>query len=239
MPEAGRGTEAGSTTPPRNGRAWRQLHRVLALVVGLQALLWMASGLYMTAISIDVIHGDHVTRHRPALLPAGPFVPPATDDAVEAVRLKALADGRAVYEIRGAGRTQLQDARTGASIAPLDAAGARALAQQLYTGQGAIADVRWLTHAPREVGSRPAPMWQVTFDDAIATTLYLAPDTHERLATRHDLWRAFDVLWMLHIMDYREREDIGTPWLRVLAALGLAFALAGVGLLRFTVGRRR
>jgi hypothetical protein len=231
--------DAGSTTTPGSGRAWRQLHRVLALVVGLQALIWMASGLYMTAVSIDVIHGDHVTRHRHAPLPAGPFVPPATDDAVEAVRLKALADGRAVYEIRKAGRTHLQDARTGTAIAPLDARGARALAQQLYTGQGAIAGVRWLTRAPREVGSRPAPMWRVSFDDAIATTLYLAPDTHERLATRHDLWRAFDVLWMLHIMDYREREDIGTPWLRVLAALSLAFALAGVGLLRFTVGRRR
>lgn len=82
-------------------------------------------------------------------------------------------------------------------------------------------------------------MWQVRFDDAIATTLYLAPDTHERLATRHNLWRAFDFLWMLHIMDYTDREDIGTPWLRILAALGLVFALAGAGLLRFTLGRGR
>lgn len=224
---------------PPGGHRWRRLHRVLALVVGVQALLWFASGLYMTAVSIDVIHGDQVTRHPHAALPVGPFIAPRIDEATQTIRLKALPDGRAVYELRTENGVALQDARTGAPIAPLDARGARALAEQLYTGRGAIEDVRWLTAAPREVGSRPAPMWQVRFDDAIATTFYLAPVTHERLATRHDLWRAFDVLWMLHIMDYRAREDIGTPWLRILAALGLVFAIAGVGLLRFTVGRRR
>lgn len=221
------------------GRRWRQVHRVLALVVGIQALLWMVSGLYMTAVSIDVIHGDNVTHHEPAPLPRGRSVVVPAVAGVEAVRFRALYDGRPVYELRRAGRTRLQDARTGAPIAPLDAGGARALARHLYSGAGRIADVRWLTTAPREVGSRPAPMWRVRFDDAIGTTLYLAPDSHERLATRHDLWRAFDLLWMLHIMDYREREDIGTPWLRVLAALGLAFGLAGAGLLRFTLGRGR
>lgn len=230
--------KAARIAPPGPHR-WRRLHRVLALIVGVQALLWMASGLYMTAVSIDVIHGDQVTRHPHTALPAGPFIAPRIDETTQAVRLKVLTDGRAVYEVRDAESAALQDARTGEPLAPLDAGGARALAEQLYTGRGAIEDVRWLTTAPREVGSRPAPMWQVRFDDAIATTFYLAPATHERLATRHDLWRAFDVLWMLHIMDYREREDIGTPWLRVLAVLGIVFAIAGAGLLRFTLGRRR
>ena len=239
MRAPGRKGGLNAPTARPGGHRWRQVHRVLALIVGVQALLWMVSGLYMTAVSIDVIHGDHVTRHRRAPLPSGPFVPPATGDEVEAVRLKVLADGRAAYEIREGRRTRLTDARTGAAIRPLDAAGARTLARQLYVGRGAITQVRWLPRAPREVAARPAPMWQITFDDAIATTLYLAPDTHERLATRHDLWRTFDVLWMLHIMDYREREDIGTPWLRIVAALGLIFVLAGAGLLRFTLGRRR
>lgn len=225
---------------PSTGLRWRQLHRLLALVVAVQALLWMASGLYMTAVSIDVIHGDQVTRHMRMPLPRGATIlPPPRLAGVDNARLKALADGRAVYELHVAKRVQLFDARTGTAVPPLDEAGARELARRLYTGRGHIERVQWLTTAPREVGSRPPPMWQVRFDDAIATTLYLAPDTHERLATRHNLWRAFDFLWMLHIMDYTDREDIGTPWLRILAALGLVFALAGAGLLRFTLGRGR
>ena len=53
--------------------AWsRKLHKWLALAVGIQAFLWMASGLYMTAISIDVIHGDHLAHvdKVPLALPA-------------------------------------------------------------------------------------------------------------------------------------------------------------------------
>lgn len=213
---------------------------MLALVVGIQALLWMVSGLYMTAVSIDVIHGDTVTRHGArALPPASTLRTVAIDPAVEAVRLRTLADGRGVLETVSARGTRLRDARTGAPIPPLDARAARALAQQLYTGRGRVAAVTRLTVAPPEVRPRPAPLWQVRFDDALHTTFYLAPDTHERLATRHDLWRAFDVLWMLHIMDYRTREDAGTPWLRAFALAALAFGVAGAGLLRFTLGRRR
>ncbi|HEY5613164.1 MAG TPA: hypothetical protein VIK70_06190, partial [Lysobacter sp.] len=40
----------------------RRAHKWIALVVGVQALLWMLSGLYMTVISIDIIHGDHLAH---------------------------------------------------------------------------------------------------------------------------------------------------------------------------------
>ena len=36
----------------------RKAHKWIGLVIGVQALLWMCSGLYMTSISIDVIHGE-------------------------------------------------------------------------------------------------------------------------------------------------------------------------------------
>lgn len=40
----------------------RRTHKWLALVVGVQALIWAVSGMYMTAIHIDTIHGDHFVR---------------------------------------------------------------------------------------------------------------------------------------------------------------------------------
>ena len=40
----------------------RKTHKWIGLVIGVQALLWMISGVYMTAISLDVIHGDHLAH---------------------------------------------------------------------------------------------------------------------------------------------------------------------------------
>jgi exosortase/archaeosortase len=47
---------------------------------------------------------------------------------------------------------------------------------------------------------------------------------------RHDFWRLFDIMWMLHIMDYDTREDIHNPLLTIMASLALLTALAGLAL---------
>ena len=39
-------------------RLSRVLHKWLGLLIGLQLLLWTASGFYMVAVPIEVIHGD-------------------------------------------------------------------------------------------------------------------------------------------------------------------------------------
>jgi hypothetical protein len=46
----------------------------------------------------------------------------------------------------------------------------------------------------------------VDFDDWLQTTLYLHPDTGALVTRRHRLWRWYDFQWMLHIMDYGDRE---------------------------------
>lgn len=220
--------------------ALRKAHRWLALLIGVQALLWMVSGLYMTAVSIDIIHGDHLVHTgREALDLATPVRDPVSLGLAPgaAVRLKRWM-GREVYEVRDGDTTRLIDARTGALLSPLGQAAARNVAESLYHGDAPVETVRWLTEAPAEVGGRPPPMWEVRFADRVATTVYVSPFTGERLATRHSLWRAFDALWMLHIMDYRTREDISNPLLRIAGILGLLFALSGAALLAYTLRRR-
>ena len=41
-------------------RRMRQIHNVLALVVGTQILLWMGSGLYFTLFPIETVRGEHL-----------------------------------------------------------------------------------------------------------------------------------------------------------------------------------
>ncbi len=41
----------------------RTLHKWLGLFVGLQILIWLATGLYMVVLDIDFIHGDPLVRN--------------------------------------------------------------------------------------------------------------------------------------------------------------------------------
>ena len=46
--------------------AARKTHKWLGLFIGLQVVIWSLSGLYMTVVHIDTIHGDHLDPDRAA-----------------------------------------------------------------------------------------------------------------------------------------------------------------------------
>jgi hypothetical protein len=220
----------------------RRAHKWIALVIGVQALLWMLSGLYMTSISIDIIHGDHLASTRTKPLIGTHVLNPAALSArypdLSSFRLKQWMD-REVYELHYGSNVALVDARSGAQLTPLKENVARRLAQSLYQGRAPIRSAELIAQAPQEVATRPVPMWRVEFADGNETTLYLSPHTGELLAKRHDLWRWFDFLWMFHIMDYEERSDVNNTLLRITASVGLVFALSGLWLLFYSFSRRR
>lgn len=217
----------------------RRAHKWIGLVVGVQALLWMISGVYMTVISLDIIHGDHLAHtHGEPLEPSPEWIDPADrHPGIGSYRLKRLLD-REVFEIRQGDKVSLIDARDGSAVSPLDERTARALGEAAYQGEATVGSVSWIIEAPQEVATRPVPMWAVRFADRGETTLYFSPDSGELLARRHSLWRWFDFLWMLHIMDYDTRSDVNNTLLRTAAGVGLAFALSGVWLLFYSFRRR-
>ena len=228
---------------PRRWPFWaRRTHQWIAWIVGLQALLWMASGLYMTAVPIETIHGDHLGVPEASFVDPRGLLDPAGLDArypgVTALRLKRQL-GTEVYEIHHAGGVALVDARTGKDLGVPDEARVRELATAYYTGIAPIRTMQLLAASPPEVSNRPAPLWRVEFADRSETTLYVSATTGDLLAKRHDLWRWFDVFWMLHIMDYEERSDANNALLQLASVLGLVFSLTGVWLLFYSFRRRR
>ena len=70
--------------------------------------------------------------------------------------------------------------------------------------------------------------WQVNFSDWANTSLYVSNIEARVITARSDIWRVFDFLWMLHIMDYDERDDFNNPLVILMATLGLFFVLSGV-----------
>jgi len=62
-------------------------------------------------------------------------------------------------------------------------------------------------------------------------------------ARRSTLWRTFDFLWSLHIMDFKDHEDFNTPLLIISTALALIVIVTGIVMfpsrLGYSAWRRR
>lgn len=221
----------------------RRTHKWIALFVGVQVVLWTLTGFYMVVVHIDTIHGDHLVR-APVATPydlAG-LKPPsrivAAAPGTTEVRLQRRA-GQPVWRAETPEGAALFDAKTGARLAPPTERQIRALARSYYTGSDAIVSTRLLTEAPLEMQSRKPPYWQVEFEGWNRPTLYLSPVTGELISRRHNLWRAFDFAWMLHIMDYQDRTNVNNPLLRVATWSALAMALSGAWLLVWSFPKRK
>jgi hypothetical protein len=147
--------------------------------------------------------------------------------------------GQPVYVVDGEAGKALFDARTGARLSPLDEAAARARAKALFAEDGQVVSAELLTKAPLEVQTRPMPLWRVEFEGAWRPTFYISPFTGELVSRRHDLWRTFDFVWMLHIMDYDDRQDVNNLLLRIFTWLAVAGSATGAWLLLYSFRRRR
>ena len=219
----------------------RKTHKWLALIIAVQAVFWMLSGLYMTAVHINIIHGDHLVRaprQQPIALDG--LVEPTSlvPGGTRSVRLDTQL-GQPVYIVDAIPGRMLFDARTGQMLSPLDEQAARDRAVALYAGKGGVTKVELLDTAPSEIKGRQMPIWRVEFEGMWKPTLYISPQTGELSAKRHDLWRIFDFVWMFHIMDYEERTDMNNTLLRVATWMAVATSATGGWLLLYSFRRRR
>ena len=221
----------------------RRAHKWLALVVGVQALIWAVTGVYMTAIHIDTIHGDHFIQSQPpAALPAealrDPLSAAAAIDGAQSVRLSHFL-GAPVYVVTSQSGSRLVDARTGRLLPPPSLQQIAAAADHWFTGPEQLVSIRLIGEVPGELRGRKPPLWRVDYGGWNKPTLYLSPETGELVSRRHELWRIFDFAWMLHIMDYEARENVNNLALRIVAWSSLAMMLAGAWLLVATWPRAR
>lgn len=213
------------------------------MIVAVQAVIWTLSGLYMTAVHIDIIHGDHFIRKaEPRAIAAADLVSPVAAAAkvpgASAVKLSWPLD-RPVYVVTAKGADRLVDARTGATMPPPSREQIRQIARHWFIGREKLVRLSLIDQIPGEIRGRKPPLWRADFDGWNKPTLYLSPATGELVSRRHELWRVFDFVWMFHIMDYGERENVNNWLLRGFTLLALTTAVAGAWLLWFAFPRRR
>ncbi len=225
-------------------KTWVQrIHLWAGLILGIQVLLWMVSGVVMSWFPIELVRGETRAFISPPLeldaqtyaSPGGVIVQAPGATSVELRRFM----GRTVYVASDAsGAIAMFDASSGQKLTPLKEADARRIAKQDFVGDGEIARVRLLDYPPQEY-RRETPVWRVEFDDKMNTRLYISPSSGEVRARRNDIWRLYDFFWMLHIMDYEEREDFNNPLVMIAAAAGFVFALSGMIIVVMRLARGR
>ena len=208
-----------------------RIHKWAGLILGVQIMLWFASGLFMALFPIDNVRGSHLAEETSWSLTDSGIIPielvmTTYEGKLTGASLTSIA-GEPAYALIGDQGTQLIDARTGIAWLPVGEDSIKLAAQRYYKGQGKIATIKRLTDAPIEY-RRSVPVWQVQFDDEPKTRLYLDSQTAELRAVRTRLWRVYDFMWMLHIMDYKSRTNFNTWWLRLSAFLALLFAMTGL-----------
>jgi uncharacterized iron-regulated membrane protein len=220
----------------------RKTHKWLGLFIGLQVVIWSLSGLYMTVVHIDTIHGDHLIRSLPqkAADPAD-LVDPLTVVAAnqgQSVRLIWVRNQPA-YVVKGNSGEKVVDARNSKPVPPPTEAEIRSIAEATYTGNEPIASASLITDIPGEIRGRKPPLWRVEFDHWNKPTLYFSPTTGDLVSRRHELWRIFDFVWMLHIMDFDERENVNNPLLRMFTWGAVLMAMSGAWLLLYAFPKKK
>ena len=210
-----------------------KVHKWLALLMAIQILFWFVSGLFFAVFPIERVRSEH-------LIAQAPPVSISMNDAAAGMQ-RIAAQGAAPgekFELRsmmgrpvalvtgGAPRPQLYDLATGRPLSPIPAPLAAAIAERDHIGDTRASSVQLVTEAsPEYRGALPA--WRVDFEGENAVSLYVAQDTGAVSARRSTLWRVYDFLWSLHIMDFKNHEDFNT-WLLIIAtALGLIVIVTG------------
>ena len=211
----------------------RKLHKWVGLIIALQFVIWMASGLMMSLLDRDTVNKKVDNAHEPKVWPPGMLAPSqvvaAARRPVQTIDTFWLQD-RPVYRLTNKSTAWLANAADGRRV-HVDAATAGAIAAADYAGDGTSGKPEWMEVATLEVRTHEGPIWRVPFDDGDGTTLYVSGQDGRILERRNANWRLRDIVWMLHIMDYTGRQNFNNPLVITAASGGMWIALSGFWLL--------
>ena len=81
-----------------------------------------------------------------------------------------------------------------------------------------------------EFRGRSLPIYRVKTKskDDYKINVYINMYSGDVVAIRSDKWRIWDLMWGLHIMDWKERDNIDNLFLKIFSILALVSSLTGI-----------
>ena len=221
----------------------RTLHKWLGIVIGLQVLIWVTSGLIISLLDQQIVGGRSTKQAVPAnrvLGNAAQLVGLDTlnlgvDETIVSVRLERVVS-QLVYRIKTTTQTRSYNAETGA-IFSLEQQYASQIASHSYAGQGSLLNSSYLPDGSEEVPGAGA-VWRIDFDDGVATRVYVSALDGAVVAHRNCYWKVVDFLLMLHFMDYFRAHHFNNPQIIIVGFFALWLTLSGLLLVKANFRRR-
>ena len=219
----------------------RTLHKWLSIVIGLQVVIWVTSGMIISLLDHQLVAGRTTKQSvetdprlgiAPTLIPLGSL---DLSNAVISVRLERAASTLIYRIITRAGTTTI-DAQTG-SVFALTEGQARQLATASYRGASQVLDTTYLSEGSEEVHNA-GTVWRVDFDDSVATRVYLSALDGSIVAHRNRYWKVVDFLLMLHFMDYLRAHHFNNPQIIAIGFLALWLTISGLLMVKTNFKRR-
>lgn len=222
----------------------RHTHRGLSVVLGVQLLFWILSGIYFAWTNIHSIRGEDLGAEPTPIAVTGDWISPTQVYPLGNIKTLTVISlgGMPYYRIQPAeGELILANAITGDRRGELSQEEAIALARQSLIPEAEVVGVAYLTSAEvgphHEYREHPLPVWQVEFDHPSHLRVYVSARAASVETFRNRSWRIFDFLWMMHTMDYLGRDNINNPLLRVFSLLALSVVVSGFALWAMTQRR--
>jgi hypothetical protein len=219
------------------------VHKWLALIIGVQIFIWIATGLFFTIVPIGQVRSEHRMREvAPATVSATDLnqLPTMLAGAEAPIRLTVenRPEGARIVADYADGSAALFDARSGAKLSPLGQEAALAIARTRIDTDAPVASSELVTTASSEYrGALPA--WRIAFEEPSKLAVYVGANNGQVTARRSELWRVYDFLWALHIMDYREHENFNHAPIIIVSVLAFLSTIAGIALIPYRFRWRR
>ncbi|MAV23793.1 MAG: hypothetical protein DBW99_02975 [SAR86 cluster bacterium] len=188
----------------------RKIHRYLSIFIAIQLLLWTISGIYFAFNKIELIRGEQYrlpldkefrifTRLDQQII----------EENINGIKTySTYPDGKKINVLTQ--EEALVIAKIKTSLIPINAT--------LITEDSAGSEYR----------GRPLPLYKISTDTKDKINIYVNPMTGDILSIRSDSWRIWDFFWALHIMDYKDRENINNILLKIFSILALVTSVSGI-----------
>jgi len=221
------------------------LHRWLGLFASIQLLLWTLSGLFFTIPDIKDVRGDQYrvwetvdnaqTLDHSKLFAMSALLKNLDINKEEdyTILLKRRADTW-VYQVKNSNQISNYDAISGERLFFITPDEASLIVNRETNLKPKKVELINNQENGSEYRGRNLPLYKVSVEKPKKGMVYVDPNTGEIAAIRTRLWRTFDFLWSLHIMDYRERDDFSHWLIRIFAFIGLMTIVSGMLLWYYT-----
>ena len=188
----------------------RKIHRYLSIFIAIQLLLWTISGIYFAFNKIEMVRGE---QYR---------LPLETEYRI----FKRL--GQEIIETNDNGIKSYSSYPQNFPINMLSSEEAMTIAKEKTSLNPVSVSLIEKVERGVEYRGRRLPIYKVSTDTNDGINIYVDSMTGDIAAIRSDSWRAWDLLWALHIMDYQDRDNINNLLLKIFSILALISSITGI-----------